>query len=143
MGRANLSMREHTNEVKIKRTLNIQASHISAITYSKNSSATICRKRRARNCHAPFLHTITLANRKQAESSPNQIHSHPPNKRHPHTDTDRQLHSTTLIPRVEKTKIIGVTYNTSLFFGQHITDIMNSYNKIINSLLAVSGSEVG
>ena len=48
-----------------------------------------------------------------------------------------------LIPHVHSTKILGVTYNTSLLFEPHISNIKKNCQPRLNALRAVTGSTFG
>jgi hypothetical protein len=49
----------------------------------------------------------------------------------------------TPIPHTHETKILGVTYNTSMTFGPHINNIVNNANIRLNSLRSLGGTKFG
>jgi hypothetical protein len=64
-----------------------------------------------------------------------------------HTQEHKEIPNLTLcgepIPHKPETKILGVTYNTSMSFTPHINSVTERCNKRLNALRAISGTTFG
>lgn len=63
------------------------------------------------------------------------------NKEHQHRPT-AMLNDTT-IPHTHETKILGITYNTSMSFAQHVSNIVTKCRPRLNALRALTGTTFG
>ena len=63
------------------------------------------------------------------------------NKEHQHRPTATL--NNTIIPHTHETKILGVTYNTSMSFAPHINNIVQKCRPRLNALRAVAGTTFG
>ena len=65
------------------------------------------------------------------------------NDTHEHKHKPTVTLNNTLIPHTDNTKILGVTYNTSMTFTLHITNITNKCTGRLNALRALTGTDFG